>query len=212
MPQRPRLAPHFEDLGKQTHAVHLGMWIFLGSEVLLFAGLFALYAGYRVMYPRDFTAAVAHNDVAIGTINTFILITSSLTVALSVHAARAGRLRRAGSLLGASIFLGAAFLVLKGMEYRAHFHEGIFPGEGYRFAALPGYGAKLFFTLYYLLTGLHAIHVTAGLILLFWVLHGCIKRRYSPAYHTPVELAGLYWHLIDIIWIFLWPLLYLARR
>src|SRR5215510_13242001 len=112
--RRPRLAEQFEDLSKQTHAAHLGMWIFLGSEVLLFAGLFALYAGYRAMYPADFTAAIAHNDVAIGTANTFILITSSLTVALSVHEARIGRARRAALFLAASMALGLVFLVLKG--------------------------------------------------------------------------------------------------
>lgn len=210
--QRPRLAEHFEDLGKQAHAAHFGMWIFLGSEVLLFAGLFALYAGYRAMYPVDFARATGHNNVAIGTINTFVLITSSLTVALSVHAIRSSRPRRTAALLFASILLGIVFLVLKGVEYGQHFHEGIFPGAGYRFAELPGYGAKLFFTLYFLMTGLHGIHVIGGLIVLGWVLLGCLKGEYSEAYHTPVSLGGLYWHLIDVIWIFLWPLLYLAHR
>lgn len=210
--QTPRLAEQFEDLEKQTHAAHLGMWVFLGSEVLLFAGLFALYAGYRVMYLADFTAAIARDDVAIGTINTFVLITSSLTVALGVHEARLGRLRRTALFFAASLALGVVFLILKGTEYLAHFREGIFPGADYGYAALPGYGARMFFTLYFLMTGLHGIHVIGGMILLGWVLLGCVRGAYSAAYHTPVELGGLYWHLIDVIWIFLWPLLYLTHR
>jgi cytochrome c oxidase subunit III len=208
----PRLAEQFEDLGKQTHAAHLGMWIFLASEVLLFAGLFALYAGYRAMYPVDFARATAHNNVVIGTINTFILITSSLTVALSIHAIRSSLPRRTAYLLLASMLLGMAFLVLKGIEYAQHFREGIFPGAAYRFAELPSSGAKLFFTLYFLSTGLHSLHVIGGLVVLGWVLIRCLQGEYSGAYHTPVELGGLYWHLIDIIWIFLWPLLYLTHR
>jgi cytochrome c oxidase subunit III len=209
---RSRLAEQFEDLGKQTHAAHLAMWIFLGSEVLLFAGLFTLYVSYRVMYPADFASATEHNNVAIGTINTFILLTSSLTVALSVHAIRASRPRRSAYLLLASMLLGIVFLTLKGVEYAEHFREGILPGAAYRFAELRSWGANLFFTLYYLMTGLHALHVVAGLVLLGWVLIGCLRGAYSGEYHTPVELAGLYWHLIDIIWIFLWPLLYLIHR
>jgi cytochrome c oxidase subunit 3 len=208
----PRLAEQFEDLSKQTHAAHLGMWIFLASEVLLFAGLFALYAGYRAMYPVDFARATAHNNVVIGTINTFILITSSLTVALSIHAIRSSLPRRTAYLLLASMLLGMAFLVLKGIEYAQHFREGIFPGAAYRFAELPSSGAKLFFTLYFLSTGLHSLHVIGGLVVLGWVLIRCLQGEYSGAYHTPVELGGLYWHLIDIIWIFLWPLLYLTHR
>ena len=209
---RPRLAEQFEDLGKQTHAARLGMWIFLGSELLLFAGLFALYAGYRAMYPDDFARATEHNSVTIGTINTVILITSSLTVALSVHAIRLSRPRRAASLILASMLFGILFLVLKGVEYTSHFREGIFPGAGYRFTELPSSGAHLFFTLYFLMTGLHALHVVGGLILLGWVALGCVQGEYSGAYSTPVEFGGLYWHLIDIIWIFLWPLLYLIHR
>src|SRR5262245_55316275 len=117
------------------------MWAFLGSEVLLFTGVFALYAGYRTMYSAEFAAAVAHNDVAIGTINTIVLLTSSLTVALAVHGVRVGRARQAVWLLAASVLLGLVFLVLKGVEYAEHFRQGIFPGEGYRFAELPTYGA-----------------------------------------------------------------------
>ena len=206
-----RLAEQFEDLAKQGHAARLGMWVFLGSEILLFAGLFALYAAYRTMYPAEFAAAAAHNNAVIGTVNTLILITSSFTVAMSVHAVREARPKRAFWLLVVSVAFGAAFLGLKAVEYRQHFHEGILPGAAYRFAFLPTYGAHMFFTLYYLTTGLHALHVTAGMCLLSWVAWGAYRERYGPDDYTHVDLGGLYWHLVDVIWIFLWPLLYLLR-
>lgn len=210
--REPTLAEQFEDLDKQTHAARLGMWVFLGSEILLFTGLFGLYAGYRTMYPADFEAAVAHNDVRIGTVNTLILITSSLTVALAVHTVRLGRVRLAAWLLVASVAFGAVFLALKGVEYAGHFRQGIFPGAAYHFTELSGYGARMFFNIYYASTGLHAIHVTAGMVVLAICAIGCFRMRYSPANQTVVELGGLYWHLVDVIWIFLWPLLYLMHR
>lgn len=208
----PHLVEQFEDLDKQAHAARLGMWIFLSSELLLFAGLFALYAGYRVMYPTDFAAAVAHNNVAIGTANTAILITSSFTVAMSLHAVRRGNPRRAALLLALSIAGGLLFLALKGIEYAEHFRAGIYPAGGYRYAGLPTAGARMFFTLYFYLTGLHALHVCVGLILLGWLAWGSYRRLYSPASYTHVELGALYWHLIDVVWIFLWPMLYLLHR
>ncbi len=208
----PRLFEQFEDLDKQAHAARLGMWAFLSSESLLFAGLFALYAGYRAMYPADFAVAVGHNDVAIGTANTVILITSSFTVAMSLHAVRRGHAARAGGLLLFSIGCGLLFLVLKGIEYGQHFREGIFPGPAYHFAALPTPGGNLFYTLYFYLTGLHALHVVVGIILLSWLAWGAFRRTYSPASYIHVECGALYWHLVDVVWIFLWPMLYLMHR
>jgi cytochrome c oxidase subunit III len=205
------LVEQFEDLDKQKDAARLGMWAFLGSEALLFGGLFCLYAAYRALYPNDFAAAVGHNNAAIGTINTFILLTSSFTVALSVHAVRISRPRFAALLLLASIVLGLVFLGLKWTEYVHHFEEGIYPGARYRYPHLSGYGAQMFFNLYYVSTGLHAIHVTAGAGVLGWLMFGAWKGSYSPIYHTPLELGALYWHLVDVIWIFLWPCLYLMH-
>src|SRR5262249_46569553 len=160
----PRLAHHFEDVGKQLDAARLGMWLFLASELLLFAALFGLYSAYRAMYKVDFAEAVRHNNVAIGTTNTVILLTSSLAVALRVYAARHNRSARTARLFLISIALGCAFLVLKGVEYRQHFKDGIVPGIGYRFHEAATFGARTFFTLYYLMTGLHALHVTGGLL------------------------------------------------
>lgn len=207
-----RLHEHFEDLEKQTHAARLGMWAFLGSELLLFTGLFTLYAAYRSMYQRDFAEAVGHDNIALGTTMTLILITSSFTVAMAVHEVRSSRPKRAAVFVAVTVAIGLAFLALKGVEYAQHIREGIIPGSAYHFALLPNYGAKMAFTLYFLMTGLHAIHVIAGASLLVWVGWGCYKERYWSYNETPVELVGLYWHLVDIVWIFLWPLLYLTRK
>jgi cytochrome c oxidase subunit 3 len=205
------LAPQFEDLEKQRDASRLGMWAFLGSEALLFAGLFALYGTYRALYPAEFGLAVARNDATIGTINTFVLLTSSFAVALAVHEVRLERPRRAALLLVASIGMAFVFLALKTTEYVEHFREGIYPGSSYRYAALPGYGAQVFFTLYFIATGLHALHVVVGASVLAFLAFATWRRFYSPLYHTPLELGALYWHLVDVIWIFLWPCLYLMR-
>jgi len=207
----PHLAEQFEDLEKQAHAYRLGMWTFLASEALLFAGLFALYGAYRVMYPVEFATGVAHGNAIVGGVNTCVLITSSLAVALSVHFVRMDRPRIAGFLLVLALAMGCAFLALKGVEYGQHIREGIVPGADYHNADLPEFGHKMFFTLYYLTTGLHAFHVIAGMAVLAWLAVQCLRTQYSSASHTPVELGALYWHLVDVIWIFLWPLLYLAK-
>jgi cytochrome c oxidase subunit 3 len=208
---QPVLAEQFEDLEKQAHAARLGMWCFLGSEVLLFAGLFALYAAYRAMHGADFLAAAAHNDAVLGTANTFVLITSSFTVAASIHAAQVGRARLVVPLLLVTLALGGVFLVVKGIEYAHHFHEGIYPGTHYRMGELDTHGARTFFTLYYFLSGLHALHVLMGMALLAWLALKHWRRPFTAAHHLPLELGGLYWHLVDVVWIFLWPLLYLTR-
>ena len=206
-----RPAEQFSSLDRQAQALRLGMWAFLGSEALLFAGLFALYASYRVAYTRDFSEAVGHNLLLLGSANTLILITSSFTIACAIQAVRTGRLRRVPWLVFTTVGLGALFLVLKFFEYGKHFAEGILPGSHYRFAELTTFGARQFFTLYYVMTGLHALHVTAGLAALAWIGFRSARCAYTPARHVPLELAALSWHLVDVIWIFLWPLLYLAR-
>jgi cytochrome c oxidase subunit 3 len=200
----------FENLAKQEHAVRFGMWIFIGSELLLFAALFGVYAAYRVQYPAAFAAGVHHNALAIGTINTIVLILSSFTVAWSIHVLRADRRTTALWMLAATLVLGAMFLVFKGIEYAHHFSEGIYPGKAYVFADLPGYGGQLFFSLYFLMTGLHALHMVGGLVVMTWLLVRVWRRKTTPAYHAELELGALYWHLVDSIWIFLWPLFYLT--
>ncbi len=206
----PLLGEQFEDFAKQNDAARLGMWAFLGSEALLFAGLFALYGAYRNLYREAFHIAGQHMDVALGTINTFILLTSSLTVALAVWAARANRSRLCSILLVITLAFAALFLVLKGVEYNQHFEEGLYPGQYYSSTELPQSGVKIFITLYFFMTGLHALHVVAGMIILCWALRHSMRGRWTPEHHTGLELSAMYWHLVDLIWIFLWPLLYLV--
>ncbi|HET7503351.1 MAG TPA: cytochrome c oxidase subunit 3 family protein [Kofleriaceae bacterium] len=201
----------YDSLARQHATARLGMWVFLGSESLLFAGLLALYAAYRYTYPLEFHAASAHANLAIGTINTYVLLTSSLTVALAIHATRRGRRRSTVALLGATIALGLVFDVLKAIEYAGHLAEGLAPGGYYAFAELPARGVVLYVTLYYLLTGLHALHVTGGLGVLAWLAWRARRGDFTPGSHIALELGGLYWHLVDLVWIFLWPMLYLIR-
>ncbi len=206
----PSLGEQYSGYPRQQQTLRFGMWIFLASESLLFAGLFALYAAYRAMYTADFDEAVRHNTLVYGTVNTYILLSSSFTVALAVWAARRARPRLTVGLLLATAGLGGAFLVLKLLEYAEHWHEGALPGPFYTWSEHPTFGANRFFTLYWLLTGLHALHVSAGLIILLWMAGRAQRRRYTPAHHTTLEMGALYWHLIDVVWIFLWPILYLT--
>lgn len=204
-------AEHFASAETQEHAAHLGMWLFLTSEVLLFGALFGLYTGYRVEYAADFARAVHHNDARIGTLNTALLITSSFTAAWSVHCAKQARPRAVVGSLLVTLLLGLAFLGFKALEYGQHFAHGIYPGTAYRFAELPTEGANMFFTLYFVITGLHALHVIAGLSALAIMAWLGLRRRHTPVRHTALELSVLYWHLVDVIWIFVWPLMYLQR-
>jgi cytochrome c oxidase subunit 3 len=210
-PPAPRVHVQYDSLERQHATAQLGMWVFLGSESLLFAGLFALYAAYRFAYPAEFHAASAHANLVIGTVNTYILLTSSLTMALAIHATRQGHRRRTVALLAATIALGLGFDVLKVIEYAGHLAEGLAPGAYYAFGALPPHGVVLYVTLYYLLTGLHALHVTGGLCVLVWLALRAHRGDFTPRAHIALELGGLYWHLVDLVWIFLWPLLYLIR-
>lgn len=203
-------AQHFEDISKQAHAARLGMWVFLGSEVLFFSGLFGLYATYRTEHPRGFGVAVQHNTIGWGSINTGVLLLSSYTIALAVHRVRQGRIKACVRLIAATIALGALFLAIKLREYLEHFGEGIYPGgvgEFYKNHADPG--TKMFFTLYYCMTGLHAAHVVAGMCVLGFLLWKVSRGDVGPWAPHPLAIGAVYWHLVDVIWIFLWPLFYL---
>lgn len=201
---------HFQDYETQSRSVRLGMWVFLGSETLLFAGLFALYAAYRSMYTASFTDAVHHNNAVLGTVMTVLLLISSFSVAWSLHAIQLGHRRASLISLIVTLSLGAVFLSMKIYEYLQHFAEGIYPGIHYHNEAMPEYGAKMFFTLYYFMTGLHALHVIAGMVILGIMAVMVAGRRITPERSLPLEMAALYWHLVDMVWIFLWPLLYLV--
>jgi cytochrome c oxidase subunit 3 len=211
-PHPPALAHHFADLGQQKEAAILGMWLFLVTEVLFFGGLFATYSVYRSWYPEAFAAASHEMVVWAGTVNTVVLITSSLTMALAVRAAQLGDRRRLMLLLGLTMALGTAFLGVKAFEYYTEFSEHHVPGIGFEFEPEYFRHAQLFFSLYFVMTGLHALHMIIGLgvmaVMLWWAWRGTITRDY----YGPVEVSGLYWHFVDIVWIFLFPLLYLIGR
>lgn len=176
----------------------LGIWAFLATEVLLFGALFTAYAVFRLKYPGLFHAEHEKLNRLMGAANTVVLITSSLTAALGVDAARKGKTRLLQLYYGATILLAAVFLGVKYVEYGEKFHHGLYPGT------------NIFFSLYFMLTGLHGIHVILGMGVLGYVLVLARRGRFSASYHTPVEISGLYWHFVDLVWIYLFPLLYLA--
>ena len=202
------LAHHFENLDKQQHAARLGMWLFLATEVLLFAALFAAYAVYRWLYEPAFAEASRGLETWIGLVNTVVLVTSSFTVAMGLDRQRRGDGKGTRALFAVSVLLALAFLAFKYVEYSHHFQVGELPGKFYR-GEIPGPGAPTFFTLYFLITGLHGIHVVVGMTVLAVIGVRAGRGSYTPEYHVPVELAGLYWHLVDLIWIFVFPLIYL---
>jgi cytochrome c oxidase subunit 3 len=208
----PALAHHFDSLAQQSEATTLGMWVFLVTEVLFFGGLFATYLIYRHWYPDAFAAASHELDVTFGTINTVVLITSSLTMALAVHAAQLGQRKALMLFLIVTMILGGAFLGIKSIEYYHKFVEHHVPGPSFQFEAEHFRHAQLFFSLYFVMTGLHAVHMIIGigimLVMLYWSWNGTITEQYS----SPIEISGLYWHFVDIVWIFLFPLLYLIGR
>ena len=183
----------------EARRYHLAVWIVIASEAMLFAGLFALYWSYRSEYPQMFARGVGRDVQWMGGLNTFLLLTSSFAIAWSILMMRAARLRAAAWSLVAVLVLGGGFLVFKLLEWGEHIHEGLVPGH------------SLFFTLYYLMTGLHALHVIAGLTLVTWVLLRVRARTLSPERPIALELVALYWHFVDIVWVFLWPMFYLMR-
>ncbi len=206
--QEPVVAHHFQDAERQAHAARFGIWLFLASEALLFSVLLTLYAAYRALHPQAFAEGIAHNSRLLGTVNTVVLICSSFTVALGVAAGQRRRRGAAVACLALTLVLAAAFLVIKGVEYGAHFEEGIsVGGRGAHFDARAPGGPAVFWTMYFLLTGTHAAHVIIGMSILGWLMVRLLRRRATP---LGIELGALYWHLVDLVWIFLWPLLYLT--
>ena len=211
---RARALQHqFDSLEQQKDASTLGMWIFLVTEVLFFGGLFLAYTIYRWQNARGFAHASLHMDITLGTINTAVLICSSLTMAMAVHSAAMGKKRLLIGFLVATMLLGGAFLGIKAVEYTDHIHHHLLPGPGFHYPVpADARAAEMFFSLYFAMTGLHALHMIVGIGLLTTLLVLARRGRFTAEYHSPVEICGLYWHFVDIIWIFLFPLLYLIGR
>lgn len=194
---------------RDDEASKLGMWLFLFTELLLFGGLFLVYTIYRYLNPGAFLMSSLELSIPLGTINTVVLLTSSLTVAMSITAMQKGNIKLSKQLIWATLVFAMVFLVIKYFEWAAKFQHGLFPGMEH-YAALDN-GSRLFFFLYFFLTGLHGLHVVIGGIVLAFVIYGINKKQVQPDRYVFLENAGLYWHLVDVIWIFLFPLLYLIH-
>jgi len=213
------LAHHFDTLEQQHEANTLGMWMFLATEVLFFGGLFLGYLVYRDRFSQAFTVGSKELNLPLGAINTVVLICSSLTVVLTVHAAQTGR-KTITLWLIATMLLGVAFLGIKAVEWTHDYHLGLIPGIHWRPGItgiwaeheIPERQGQVFFLIYFCMTGLHALHMIIGLGVFGALLYHASRGKYGPRYYTPIEVGGLYWHFVDIVWIFLFPLLYLIRH
>jgi cytochrome c oxidase subunit 3 len=214
------LAHQFGDIEQQREAGTLGMWAFLVTEVMFFGGMFLAYILYRRAYGQDFAYASAHLNWKLGAVNTVVLIFSSLTMALAVYFSQVGQRRALMLCLVLTMILGATFLVIKGFEYHekyvTHHIPGHIPGLEFSWTEpngepLPGdpNHVQMFYFIYFAMTGVHALHMIVGLGIMAVILWMAARGRFTPQYHSPVEISGLYWHFVDIVWIFLFPLLYL---
>jgi cytochrome c oxidase subunit 3 len=229
----PALQHHFENMEQQREAGTLGMWVFLVTEIMFFGGMFLAYTLYRSEHGAAFASASNHLDITLGAVNTGVLILSSFTMAMAVYFTQIGKSRPQIFSLILTIILGLTFLGIKAVEYRAKYNDSLIPGhlipsrpfgpavaehgdeDPHKLHLLPGATVKqveLFYWIYFAMTGMHALHMIIGAGLLTFLLIFSIKGRFGPEYHSPVEVIGLYWHFVDIVWIFLFPLLYLLGR
>jgi len=207
----PFFQHHFIDMRQQASSAKLGMWLFLAQEVLFFSVLFMAYFIFRTLYPETWLVAHYKLDAALGGLNTVVLLFSSLTMALAVRAAQVNAKKQQVIMLAVTIACAFVFLVVKYFEYMSKIGKGLLPGNLYSYSGdIPG-APELFFTVYFCMTGLHGIHVVAGIIVLFWLLIRAGKGHFNSGYYSPMENVGLYWHLVDLVWIFLFPLLYLVK-
>jgi cytochrome c oxidase subunit 3 len=205
----PALAHHFDSLEQQRESSTLGMWLFLVTEIMFFGGLFTAYVVYRTQFGTVFAEASHHLNVTLGAVNTAVLIGSSLTMAMAIWAAQVNRRKMIVVYLLLTIVLGATFLGIKTVEYGEKFEHHLVPGPHFQFDGSDPKRAEVFFSLYFIMTGLHAVHMIIGIGVLSWLMIPAWKGRFDAHYHNPLECVGLYWHFVDIVWIFLFPLLYL---
>jgi len=206
----PFLQHHFTEMEQQTDTSKLGMWLFLVTEVLLFGGLFVGYGIMASRHAEAFRAAHEHLDRVLGTLNTAVLLASSFTMVMAVLYARQNRRKGLILFLILTLMLGGVFLGVKYVEYSHKFHEGLLPGKYYSHQGDTVPGEFMFFSFYFMMTGLHGLHILGGMAVISWVLRRAWLGHFSGGYYAPVDLVGLYWHLVDIIWIYLFPLLYLV--
>ena len=209
----PQLKHHFDDSEQQLESSTLGMWVFLLTEIMFFGGMFGGYTVYRNLYPDAFASSSHFMNVTMGAFNTGVLICSSLTMALAVRAAQLGNKKTLIWFLIFTLILGCVFLAVKYFEYHEKWVDHHIPGPGFRYEeAQYFHQAQILFFLYFAMTGMHAIHMIVGAGLLTTLIVMAARNKFSALWYTPVEMIGLYWHFVDIVWIFLFPLLYLIGR
>jgi cytochrome c oxidase subunit 3 len=204
------VAPYFSTIEQQREANMLGMWVFLATEVMFFGGLFVAYAAYHLAYPVAFAQASQELDLILAGINTVVLLCSSLTMALAVHSAQIDKKKALVAFLLLTIVLGLIFLGIKVVEYGEKFSHNLVPGPNFIFAGPPE--GELFFSLYFATTGLHAIHMIIGIGVLIYFVTKALRNHFTSLTYDPVEMVGLYWHFVDIAWVFIFPLYYLIDR
>jgi cytochrome c oxidase subunit III len=211
----PNLKHHFADLDQQKATSTFGMWLFLVTEIMFFGGMFATYLVYRLSYYNAWVAGSQTMEIALGAVNTAVLICSSLTMVMAVHSAKLGNRKLTAIFLLLTILLGGTFLGIKVVEYHGHWVHHEVPGLNYAFEHTGNFDPRhvaIFFSLYFAMTGMHALHMIIGVGLLTWLMVANARGRFTPEYNSPVELVGLYWHFVDLIWIYLFPLLYLISK
>lgn len=230
----PYLAHHFEDRAQQDESHSLGLWVFLATEIMFFGGLFLAFTVYHVVYPEAFGIASNRLSVSWGVINTVVLLFSSFTMACAVNAAQTGKQKRLITCLVLTLACAFGFMIIKSIEWKEKYDHHLIPGKNFEFKLNdPAHGhpmtaeqiqqvlakdpfverhAQIYFVIYFCLTGLHGIHVSIGIGLIIWILIRAKKHEFNPRWNTPVEMVGLYWHLVDLIWIYLFPLIYLIHR
>jgi len=204
------VAHHFDKADTQFDAGRMGVWIFLVTEILLFGGLFCAFAIFRSKYFPSFVEAHHHLDRVMGGLNTIVLITSSFTMALAVRSAQRNETKKTTGLLAFTLLCAGIFLVVKYFEYSHKIHDGLLPGLHFTAKDFESGHPGIFFAIYFMMTGIHGVHVVIGMGLITWILLRNRKNEFSSRYYAPVENVGLYWHLVDLVWIYLFPLLYLV--
>jgi len=204
------VAHHFDDLEQEFESHRLGMWLFIASEIMMFGGLIVGGLLLLILHPSAFAEARPHLDWRLGALNTFFLLTGGFTMARAAAFAQKGEQGKVQLHLVLSLLFGAGFLVVKTIEYKAKFHHGLLPGDAFHGEGFTSLHAATFFGYYFVSTGLHALHVIIGMGIMVWCLLVSRKVHFTRAYYTPVEFAGMYWALVDLVWVFLFPLLYLV--
>lgn len=199
---------HFESMDQEFKAGKEGVWIFLATELMMFGALFAGYSIYRAKYPEAWIEGSALLDWRMGTLNTIVLLLSSFTMALAVRDTQMGNNKKALNKVVVTIICALIFMVIKYFEYTAKFDHGLFPAEGF-WNHEGAEGIRLYFVTYFVMTGLHGIHILIGIGLMLWLVKRLKNNEFSPKYYTAIDGVGLYWHIVDVIWIYLFPLMYL---